>query len=234
MTSKEGKRFSYRKSASPNGSGFVPKIKIASTSSTSLNNLTVNTQNINRRSVSCGSPHSSPNLSGLSDSSKPYLNSPTGLSKRFTTQKRVVSTGDDISKRRSALREFYKLDDITKDPSSQPDTNPKKSSKDEEFYEKKDFDEVKYVQELLETKKMQDILKEENKLYRGKIQFASFSFINLIFNIKLFIFYLEVRTLDSEQKALVYNNYYKLISAAESLHSVSICHNHNHNHNHRS
>lgn len=112
----------------------------------------------------------------------------------------------ESSARRKALREFYKLQQqgagVAQGQQQQstppPDfdlTSAGVPEGDIDFEE--DLDSEKYVKGLVRGNDIKQLLKRENALIS------------------------ELRTLNSEQKGLVYNNYNKLISASTTLQTIS-------------
>ena len=113
--------------------------------------------------------------------------------------------GSNQKKNRSALREFYGLTSVA--AAAQPaaagaarDEVPSAAAagelESEREPEKPDVDPVAYVNGLCKTADLRTLLRVENEL------------IN------------EIRSLDGERKALVYDNYSKLISATDTIKKV--------------
>jgi hypothetical protein len=107
---------------------------------------------------------------------------------------------------RAALRDYYKLKDQTQDANSADSsrtsiadsqaTELHGSSSRLDAFERDDFDAVSHVRRLLETESLKELLALEHELVA------------------------DVRTLDGERKALVYDNYSKLISASDTIKKV--------------
>jgi hypothetical protein len=107
---------------------------------------------------------------------------------------------------RAALRDYYKLKDQAQanpaDSSrisiadSQATEQLHVSSSKLDAFDRDDFDAVSHVRKLLETESLKELLALEHELVA------------------------DVRTLDGERKALVYDNYSKLISASDTIKKV--------------
>lgn len=153
------------------------------------------------RAHSPGPPSSRPSLDALNTSVT------GGLSAASTpSTARAVSPNPNTGRRnRSALRDYYKLKPPGSDspagsrsPSVPRNTdagdisNPSTLSTGTEL-DNADFDPQRYVDHLLSTSSLSTILKAENTLVG------------------------DIRTLDGERKALVYDNYSKLIRAVETI-----------------
>lgn len=114
----------------------------------------------------------------------------------------------ESSARRKALRDFYKLQQSNASNPSQQQQQQQPADVDlsstggggvpesqiDQFSDQNSDD---YVNQLLKDNDILQLLKQENSLIS------------------------ELRTLNSEQKGLVYNNYNKLISASSTLQSIS-------------
>lgn len=105
-----------------------------------------------------------------------------------------------VRRNRAALRDYYGLKSTaaassSPDPSAAPTPAPTEPADDEEESELDDpsFDPDRYVHRLLATEGVEGILRAEAGLVAA------------------------VRSLDSEKKALVYDNYSKLIAATETI-----------------
>ncbi|ANB15676.1 hypothetical protein AWJ20_3314 [Sugiyamaella lignohabitans] len=113
---------------------------------------------------------------------------------------------DPATRRRKALRDFYKLQAAKIESSPAPTLSPTvEDDSMTDFIRDSDtqleldvpgttVDE--YIRNLMKDSDLKTVVKTENKLVS------------------------EIRALDSEQKALVYNNYNKLIAAANTLESM--------------
>ncbi|RJE17360.1 hypothetical protein PHISCL_10303, partial [Aspergillus sclerotialis] len=130
-------------------------------------------------------------------------NVPGGLSTSSTPTTRAVSPSLHPSTRRNraALRDYYNLkpsDAATRSRSVPRTTDagdisgPSTITEGTEL-DNPDFDPQKYVDHLLATSSLSTVLKAENTLVG------------------------DIRTLDGERKALVYDNYSKLIRAVETI-----------------
>ncbi|KAA8645985.1 hypothetical protein EYZ11_004002 [Aspergillus tanneri] len=127
-----------------------------------------------------------------------------GLSASSTpSTARAASPSLRPRRNRAALRDYYNLKPTALDPSVGPRSpsvprhtadisSPSVVSSGTEL-DNPDFDPQRYVDHLLATSSLSTILKAENTLVG------------------------DIRTLDSERKALVYDNYSKLIGAVETI-----------------
>ncbi|KAJ5572953.1 Vacuolar protein sorting-associated protein 51 [Penicillium hetheringtonii] len=145
-------------------------------------------------------------------SSRPSLdtlntNLPGGLSAASTpSTARAISPNPNTGRRnRSALRDYYKLKppgtdspsgsrsrSVPRNTDAGDISNPSALPSGTEL-DNADFDPQRYVDQLLSTSSLSTILKAENTLVG------------------------DIRTLDGERKALVYDNYSKLIRAVETI-----------------
>ncbi|KAJ5111273.1 Vacuolar protein sorting-associated protein 51 [Penicillium argentinense] len=145
-------------------------------------------------------------------SSRPSLdtlntNIPGGLSASSTpSTARAISPNPNTGRRnRSALRDYYKLKppgsdspsgarsrSVPRNTDAGDISNPSTLASGTEL-DNADFDPQSYVEHLLSTSSLSTILKAENTLVG------------------------DIRTLDGERKALVYDNYSKLIRAVETI-----------------
>lgn len=121
----------------------------------------------------------------------------------MTTEQRLPT---ESSARRKALREFYKLQQQgagapqgqQQQSTTPPDFDLTSAGVPESDIDVDgDLDSEKYVKGLVRGNDIKQLLKRENTLIS------------------------ELRTLNSEQKGLVYNNYNKLISASTTLQTIS-------------
>ncbi|CAG8041998.1 unnamed protein product [Penicillium salamii] len=145
-------------------------------------------------------------------SSRPSLDalntSVSGLSAASTpSTARALSPSLPPRRNRSALRDYYNLKPTALDPSAARDpsrsrsvprntdagdiSNPSALAGTE--LDSADFDPHRYVEHLLSSSSLSTVLKAENTLVG------------------------DIRTLDGERKALVYDNYSKLIRAVETI-----------------
>jgi hypothetical protein len=155
------------------------------------------------RAPSPGPPSSRPSLDGLN------TNVSGGLSAASTpSTARALSPSFNPRRNRSALRDYYNLKPPGADQSASRDvsrsrsvprttdagdiSNPSALPSGTEL-DGADFDPHRYVEHLLSTSTLSTVLKAENTLVG------------------------DIRTLDGERKALVYDNYSKLIRAVETI-----------------
>ncbi len=103
--------------------------------------------------------------------------------------------------KRRALRDFYGLDRVGR------------TVNQDDIIDATDFSASATFSDLCQTSSTKDLLKLENDLVKGQCVLKSFSYLQ----------WLEIRTLDGEKKALVYDNYGKVLSAMSILQSVN-CH----------
>jgi hypothetical protein len=115
----------------------------------------------------------------------------------------ATTSASASARRRKALREFYKLQQQDSGGNDEPSRSGDASSETEE-QQQRDVDRAvsadDYVKNLIREGDLRTLVRTENELVN------------------------EIRELESEQKTLVYNNYNKLISAAnalEGMHSSS-------------
>ncbi|EED12395.1 conserved hypothetical protein [Talaromyces stipitatus ATCC 10500] len=105
---------------------------------------------------------------------------------------------------RAALRDYYNIKSSTGDEATSSATGAPRSTDASELFgspsitvtselDNPDFDAQKYIDQLLATSSLSTVLKAENTLVG------------------------DIRTLDGERKALVYDNYSKLIRAVETI-----------------
>ncbi|KAI5299617.1 hypothetical protein KEM55_001951, partial [Ascosphaera atra] len=111
-----------------------------------------------------------------------------------TPKLRAASPGVAQRRNRAALRDYYNLQ-ASRGPSSQLErpTNTGQALSTPTDLDNADFDPEAYVSHLLATSSLVTILKAQSSLIT------------------------DVRTLDGERKALVYDNYSKLIKAVETI-----------------
>lgn len=140
------------------------------------------------------------------DTLNTHVGTAGGLSASSTpSTARAVSPSLRPRRNRTALRDYYNLKPSAADPAGGPRSpsvprhtdagdisNPSVLSTGTEL-DSPDFDPQRYVNHLLATSSLSTILKAENTLVG------------------------DIRTLDSERKALVYDNYSKLIRAVETI-----------------
>lgn len=107
-----------------------------------------------------------------------------------TSRPPPVTTGS-VRRNRTALRDYYGLKSTSKEPESGTAT-PIEVEKDEEI-DREGFDASGYVKNLLANESLESILRAEASLVS------------------------ETRNLDGEKKALIYDNYSKLIAATQTI-----------------
>lgn len=154
------------------------------------------------------SPHLSPSSSRATSvsSRRPSLDSPNpnGLGiNNSTSAARAVSPAQ--RRNRAALRDYYNIRSSAGDTntSDSPTGAPRSTGANElsgsplitvtSELDSPDFDAQQYIDQLLATSSLSTVLKAENTLVG------------------------DIRTLDGERKALVYDNYSKLIRAVETI-----------------
>ncbi|KAK4556288.1 hypothetical protein LTR86_006432 [Recurvomyces mirabilis] len=115
----------------------------------------------------------------------------TDTTTRSTSTSRPPPSGaSSLRRNRTALRDYYKLKDAASaDVRDAPETEGTSTSE----LDRPDFDAQKYVQSLLAREGLEGVLKVEAGLVS------------------------EIRGLDGEKKALVYDNYSKLIAATDTI-----------------
>jgi len=101
---------------------------------------------------------------------------------------------------RAALRDYYGIkssgDDASSTPDGAPEATPQQLATVLGDLDRDGFDAATYVKRLLETESLESVLKVEGALVS------------------------EIRGLDGERKALVYDNYSKLIAATDTIQKV--------------
>ena len=111
---------------------------------------------------------------------------------------------------RSALRQFYGLGQ----GSSLPEESPGKKQVEEKLSEidSEGFDAATYVQKFIAEAELKELLKRENELVNGlfPLYFPQPRLTNELG-------WIEIRGFDGERKALVYDNYSKLITATDTI-----------------
>jgi vacuolar protein sorting-associated protein 51 len=118
-------------------------------------------------------------------------------------------TNPNARRNRAALRDYYKLKEQTQDANRSADSSrisiadsqtteqlQTSSSSKLDAFDRDDFDALSHVRKLLESESLKELLALEHELVA------------------------DVRTLDGERKALVYDNYSKLISASDTIKKV--------------
>jgi len=98
---------------------------------------------------------------------------------------------------RAALREYYNLKNVPEEPlgdeASEASSIHDSSEVQESEMDRADFDAAAYIKQVLETQSLGELL----RTYNGVLT--------------------DIRALDAERKALVYDNYSKLIAATETI-----------------
>ncbi|KAI7704945.1 hypothetical protein KC322_g6479, partial [Hortaea werneckii] len=113
---------------------------------------------------------------------------------RSTSTSRPAGPGaGNVRRNRAALRDYYGLKDAA--PADARDTQAVEAEKESEL-DKADFDPEAYVQSLLANDGLEGVLRIETGLVG------------------------DIRSLDGEKKALVYDNYSKLIAATDTIRSM--------------
>jgi hypothetical protein len=108
--------------------------------------------------------------------------------------------GANPRRNRAALRDYYNIKAIASgDASEQQFPNDQLPHSPLAALDARDFDAGAYVRNLLEKEGLEGVLKVENELVS------------------------EIRGLDGERKALVYDNYSKLIAATDTIRKVGFC-----------
>jgi hypothetical protein len=139
-----------------------------------------------------------PQISTPTSSSRPSLEKPRSAS---SSPNRGPST-QAPKRNRAALREYYNLKKAASelDPAQAPSSsassihdNNSLSEVTESEFDSPNFDAEAYVKQALETQSLGEFL----RTYNGVLQ--------------------DIRALDAEKKALVYDNYSKLIAATETI-----------------
>uniref|UniRef100_A0A060TJ52 Vacuolar protein sorting-associated protein 51 homolog n=1 Tax=Blastobotrys adeninivorans TaxID=409370 RepID=A0A060TJ52_BLAAD len=115
-----------------------------------------------------------------------------------------ASAQTSSSARRKALREFYKLQSLKEQSEPRRDGSIDSEDVEGQVVARSELDDAAdpddFVKKIIQQSSVKELLTTENGLAR------------------------EMRTLESEQKSLVYNNYNKLISAASTLESLQKTH----------
>ncbi|OBT49049.1 hypothetical protein VE00_00125 [Pseudogymnoascus sp. WSF 3629] len=146
----------------------------------------------------------SPRESSLPRRQIPQIHTPTGSSRPSIDSPRIGSSspnqGPAPRRNRAALREYYNIksadaeagkgdiDDASSEYSINDQSDVQESEMDQEG-----FDGEVYVKRVLETQNLEELL----RTYNGVLT--------------------DIRALDAEKKALVYDNYSKLIAATETI-----------------
>ncbi|KFY24138.1 hypothetical protein V493_05421 [Pseudogymnoascus sp. VKM F-4281 (FW-2241)] len=146
----------------------------------------------------------SPRESSLPRRQIPQIHTPTGSSRASIDSPRIGSSspnrGPAPRRNRAALREYYNIksadaeagkgdiDDASSEYSINDQSDVQESEMDQEG-----FDGEGYVKRVLETQNLEELLRS----YNGVLT--------------------DIRALDAEKKALVYDNYSKLIAATETI-----------------
>ncbi|KAI9743348.1 MAG: hypothetical protein M1818_003194 [Claussenomyces sp. TS43310] len=134
-----------------------------------------------------------PQISTPTSSNRPSIDSPRGLRSASASPNR--GPAPQPRRNRAALREYYNLkreEQKTDDASSEYSINDHSDVQEGEM-DREGFDGEAYVKHALETQSLEELLKTYNQVLT------------------------DVRALDAEKKALVYDNYSKLIAATETI-----------------
>jgi len=133
----------------------------------------------------------------------PLISTPTGSSRpsfenpRSTEASPSRAPTQPAKRNRAALREYYNLkktaDDAINDNASEASSIHDSSEVQESEMDSSSFDARAYVKHVLETQSLGELL----RTYNGVLT--------------------DIRALDAEKKALVYDNYSKLIAATETI-----------------
>ncbi|KAH8819695.1 Vps51/Vps67-domain-containing protein, partial [Xylogone sp. PMI_703] len=148
-----------------------------------------------------------PSFTTPTSSSRPSLDIQAPRSAETSPNRGATPTNPQHTRRnRAALREYYnlkktaedsanniKIDDAASEVSVSVVSNNDYSDVQESEMDAEGFDAEKYVKELLETQGLAQLM----KTYHGVLT--------------------DIRALDAEKKALVYDNYSKLIAATETI-----------------
>lgn len=128
-----------------------------------------------------------PNISTPATSSAPSARSSISSDRPLPPQ-------GSTRRNRTALRDYYNLPPPSAAPiSTAPDTSPLPPQHEISEFDKADFNAQQYVERLVEDEGLAKIMKVESDLLS------------------------DIRGLDGERKALVYDNYSKLIDATETI-----------------
>ncbi|KAJ8612794.1 hypothetical protein MRB53_037265 [Persea americana] len=114
----------------------------------------------------------------------------TNRSTSVTRGPQAVQTGS-VRRNRNALRDYYGLKESAQ--TSQVEHSTQAEPEEESELDREGFDAEKYVKDLLAKESLESILRTEASLVT------------------------DTRNLDGEKKALVYDNYSKLIAATETI-----------------
>ena len=133
----------------------------------------------------------------------PLISTPTGSSRpsfetpRSTEASPSRAPTQPAKRNRAALREYYNLkkaaDDAINDNASEASSIHDYSEVQESEMDSPSFDAAAYIKHVLETQSLGELL----RTYNGVLT--------------------DIRALDAEKKALVYDNYSKLIAATETI-----------------
>lgn len=123
---------------------------------------------------------------------------------------------------RSALRDYYNLKSPTAPPTSHPaeglgiDSVKEEEAVETSELDKAGFDAEEYVRKTLEREGLEGVLRVESGLVGRKFAYHSPPY----FPISNTLVVAEIKGLDGERKALVYDNYSKLIAATDTIRKV--------------
>lgn len=150
-----------------------------------------------------------PTISTPTSSSRPSIDSPSNIRSADVSPNR--NAAPQPRRNRAALREYYNLkkEEKADDAGSEYSINDHSDVPESEM-DREGFDAEAYIKHVLETQSLEELLKTYNQVLTGEHPF-------LISPIKPYLTSPDIRALDAEKKALVYDNYSKLISATETI-----------------
>lgn len=120
----------------------------------------------------------------------------TDTTRSTSTSRPSASAASSLRRNRTALRDYYGLKHAAPADARDTPPGPTLDSVHESELDKPDFDAQAYVQDLLAKEGLEGVLRVEASLVS------------------------EIRSLDGEKKALVYDNYSKLIAATDTIRSM--------------
>ena len=172
-----------------------------------------------------------------SSSRRPSLDNPT-RSQTSSPSRPAAQAHPQQRRNRAALRDYYGL----KATAAAAEDAGGAAGKEDEGVEvpaseldREGFDPEAYVKELLETEGLEGVLRVEGRLVNGmfwtpavnrSISLSCVHSSRTVIKERRLTCYcvLDIRALDGEKKALVYDNYSKLISATDTIRNVCCCH----------
>ncbi|EPE34425.1 hypothetical protein GLAREA_10119 [Glarea lozoyensis ATCC 20868] len=122
----------------------------------------------------------------------PLLSTPTSSTRPSTDLPRPLSPSPAPKRNRAALRSYYNLQSSA-DTQSETSSIHSPHEPSDSPLDRADFDGEAYVRKVLEEQSLEEVL----RTYNGVL--------------------MDIRALDAERKALVYDNYSKLIAATETI-----------------